>query len=259
MNERNILNTEPDMNDRRENIDDARYAFQKMPKHRVNIGDAERWISTAGGAGMILYGLKTRGLTGLFLGGMGAALMYRGTAGHCPAYSQLGISTAEQDRSRASLDGRNSIKVEDSIFVAADQVTLFQFWRKLSNLPKVMTHLESVTETDSKRSHWVAKAPMGAKVAWDAEIINEKENELIAWRSLEGSEIPNAGSVRFTKDPSGAGVTIKISLMYHPPAGQIGAYVARLLGEEPSIQIAEDLQKFRTMAESGHMNGAAMD
>jgi uncharacterized membrane protein len=148
--------------------------------------------------------------------------------------------------------------VEETIFVAADQVTLYNYWRNLSNLPKVMSHLESVVESGAKRSHWVAKAPMGMTAEWDAEIINETENELIAWRSLEGSEIPNAGSVRFTKERTGSGTTIKVSLMYHPPAGKIGGYVARLLGEEPSVQIAEDLKKFKTMAEAGKLNGAAM-
>jgi uncharacterized membrane protein len=242
--------------DRQHNVEDARYAFENMPRHHVNVGEPERWMSTVGGAGMVLYGLKTRGLLGLTLGAIGASLIYRGTTGHCAAYSQLGISTAEYDRTRAPLDGQNSIKVEESMFVAADQVTLYKFWRNLSNLPHVMSHLEAVTEQDSKRSHWKAKAPLGTSVEWDAEIINETENELIAWRSLEGSTVANAGSVRFIKDTSGAGTTVKVTLMYHPPAGKVGGYVAKLLGEEPSVQIAEDLKKFKTMAEAGKLNGA---
>lgn len=245
--------------ERQHGVDDARYAFENMPRQHVNVGETERWISTAGGAGMILYGLHTRGLMGLTLGAIGAVLLYRGTTGHCPAYEELRMSTAEHDRTRAPLDGHNSIKVEDSVFVVADQVTLFKFWRNLSNLPHVMSHLESVVEEDSKRSHWVAKAPLGMKVEWDAEIINETENELIAWRSLEGSEIPNAGSVRFSKDPSGAGTIVKVSLMYHPPAGKVGGYVARLLGEEPTVQIAEDLKNFKAMAEAGRLNGAMIN
>ncbi len=245
-----------DYTERQHKVEDARYAFDNMPRHHVNVGEAERWISTATGAGLVLYGLKTRGYLGLALGAIGASMLYRGTTGHCPAYSQLGMSTAEYDRTRAPLDGHNSIKVEESVFVAADQVTLYKFWRNLSNLPHVMSHLESVVEQDEKRSHWVAKAPLGMKVEWDAEIINENENEMIAWRSLEGSEIPNAGSVRFTKDTTGAGTHVKVTLMYHPPAGKLGGYVARLLGEEPSVQIAEDLKKFKTMAEAGRLNGA---
>lgn len=258
MEERDLLDVGSSDNQRKSQIQDARYAFENMPRQHVNVGETERWVSTAGGAGFVLYGLKTRGLLGLTLGAIGTAMLYRGTTGHCSAYSKLGMSTAEDDHSRASLDGGNSVKVEESIYVAADHVTLYQYWRKLSNLSNVMSHLKSVEETGDKRSHWVAKAPLGMTAEWDAEIINETENELIAWRSLEGSEIPNAGSVRFTKDTTGAGTTIKVSLMYHPPAGKLGGYVARLLGEEPSVQIAEDLKKFKTMAEAGKLNGAAI-
>lgn len=258
MEERTSWGNEPGAGERSSQVQDARYAFENMPRHRVNVGETERWVSTAGGAGFVLYGLKTRGLLGLTLGAIGAAMLYRGTTGHCSAYSAMGMSTAENDRSQASLEGSNSIKVEESIFVAADQVTLYKYWRNLSNLPKVMSHLESVVESGNKRSHWVAKAPLGMTAEWDAEIINETENELIAWRSLEGSEIPNAGSVRFTKETTGAGTTIKVSLMYHPPAGKIGGYVARLFGEDPGVQIAEDLKKFKELAEAGKMNGAAI-
>jgi len=242
--------------DRKHQVEDARYAFNNMPTRHINVGETERWVSVAGGVGMVAYGLKTRGITGLILGGIGAALLYRGSSGHCPAYEQLGMSTSEDDRSAAPLDGHNSIKVEESIFIAADQVTLYSFWRDLTNLPRVMSHLKTVTQVDHKRSHWIAKAPAGMSVEWDAEIINEKENELIAWRSLEGSQVPNAGSVRFTKDGTGAGTNVKVTLMYHPPAGKLGGYVARLMGEEPAVQIAEDLKRFKMFAEAGRLNGA---
>lgn len=242
--------------DRKHNVEDARYTFENMPSRHINVGESERWLSVAGGLGLVLYGLKTRGLMGLTLGAIGGAMLYRGSTGHCPAYESLGLSTEEHDRTRASLDGHNSIKVEESIFIAADQVTLFQFWRNLSNLPRVMSHLRTVRQIDSRRSHWEAVAPVGMTVEWDAEIINEKENELIAWRSLEGSEIPNAGSVRFIKDQTGAGTTVKVSLMYHPPAGKLGGMIARMLGEEPHHQVHEDLKKFKAMAEAGRLNGS---
>jgi len=242
--------------DRKHAVEDARYAFSQSKMHHVNVGEAERWLSVAGGVGMVLYGLKTRGLTGLILGGIGAGLLYRGSTGHCPAYEQLGLNTSTEDRSGASLDGHRGLRVEHNVFVAADQVTLYNFWRKLSNLPRVMSHLESVTELDNKRSHWVAKAPAGMKVEWDAEIVTERENELISWRSLEGSEVANAGSVWFTKDGTGAGTNIKVSLIYSPPAGKLGAFAAKMLGEDPQKQIEKDLAEFKTRAEAGRLNGA---
>ena len=114
-----------------------------------------------------------------------------------------------------------------------------------------MRHLESVKEIDNKHSHWVAKAPAGRSVQWKAEIINEKENELIGWRSLPGSDVDNAGSVRFKAAPDSQGTIVQVALQYNPPGGVVGAMFARLFGEEPSQQISEDLQRLKALLETG--------
>jgi uncharacterized membrane protein len=97
----------------------------------------------------------------------------------------------------------------------------------------------------------VAKAPAGSRVEWDAEIYNEKENELIAWRSLEGADVNSAGSVHFTAAPGGRGTEVRVVLKYDPPGGIVGATIARLFGEEPSQQIDEDLRRFKQVMETG--------
>jgi uncharacterized membrane protein len=101
------------------------------------------------------------------------------------------------------------------------------------------------------RSHWVAKAPAGTSVEWDAEVYNEKEGELIAWRSLEGSQVNSAGSVHFNAAPGGGGTEVRVVLKYDPPGGVIGATIAKLFGEEPSQQIREDLRRFKQLMETG--------
>jgi uncharacterized membrane protein len=116
-----------------------------------------------------------------------------------------------------------------------------------------MNHLESVTTTGEGRSHWVAKAPAGSTVEWDAEIYNEKENELIAWRSLEGADVDNAGSVRFEPAAGDRGTTVRVTLRYDPPGGALGAAVARLFGENPDQQIDEDLRRFKQVMEVGEV------
>ncbi len=118
------------------------------------------------------------------------------------------------------------------------------------NLPKIMSHLESVTVIDNKRSHWKAKAPLGTSVEWDAEIVDEQKNHFIAWRSIEGADVDNSGSVRF--DRAGGGETrITVIINYTPPAGAIGAAVASLFGENPEQQLEEDLKQFKQAMESG--------
>jgi uncharacterized membrane protein len=116
-----------------------------------------------------------------------------------------------------------------------------------------MDHLESVTMLDENRSQWVAKGPAGTKVEWDATIHNEIENELIAWRSLPGADVDNAGSVHFTL--SGNGTEVRVVLSYDPPAGKVGAAVAKLLGEEPSQQVEEDLRRFKQVIEAAETPG----
>jgi uncharacterized membrane protein len=113
-----------------------------------------------------------------------------------------------------------------------------------------MDHLESVTVLDESRSHWIAKGPAGTRVEWDAEIHNEVPNQVIAWRSLPGSEVANAGSVYFIPTENGD-TEVRVVMRYHPPAGRLGAAIAGLLGEEPSRQIAEDLRRLKQVVEAG--------
>ncbi|HEV8157819.1 MAG TPA: SRPBCC family protein, partial [Pyrinomonadaceae bacterium] len=126
------------------------------------------------------------------------------------------------------------------------------FWRNFENLPKFMAHLESVKTTDGNKSHWVAKAPMGTTVEWDAEITSEQENERIGWKSLEGADIPNSGVVEF-KPTTNRGTEVKVTLTYEAPGGALGAMFAKLFGEEPSQQVYGDLYRFKSLMESGEV------
>src|SRR5262249_14498429 len=125
---------------------------------------------------------------------------------------------------------------------------VFQFWRNLENLPRVMKHLASVTAYGPRESHWVAEGPSGMRVEWDAEINNEIENELIAWRSLPGAEVDSAGSVRFKNAP-GEGTDVLVHLHYNPPAGLVGAAVATLFGRDAQTEIEQDLLRLKRALE----------
>src|SRR5262249_10550647 len=116
-----------------------------------------------------------------------------------------------------------------------------------------MTHLESVIELDGGITHWVAKGVAGGKVEWDAEIYNEQENELIAWRSLEEADVVNAGSVRFEQAPRGHGTYVRITMNYNPPAGKVGEIVAKALGSDPLKLIKDDLRRFKQLMEAGEI------
>jgi uncharacterized membrane protein len=212
-----------------------------------NVGTLERWGSVLGGAALAAYGLKRRTLGGAALALLGGGLVYRGMTGRCQLYQVLGINTA-QDGGATQV-----IQAEKAITINKPLDELYRFWRHVENLPRFMAHLKSVQSTGHRRSHWVARAPFGMTAEWDAEITDERDNELIAWRSLEGSRIPNQGRVRFQRAPGGRGTEVHVSLAYTPPMGKLGATVAKLLGEEPNQQLAEDLRRFKALMEAGEI------
>jgi uncharacterized membrane protein len=215
----------------------------------INVGKTERLISGIAGAAVIAMALRRKPLRALLLP-LGGGLLSRAVSGRCAVNRALGRNTAHGDRVSpvASVARGQGIKVEQSIKVNRPPEEVYRFWRQLENLPRFMDHLESVTLIDENRSHWVAKAPAGTKVEWDATIHNEIENELIAWRSLPGADVDNAGSVHFTL--SGNGTEVRVVLSYDPPAGRVGAAVAKLLGEEPSQQVEEDLRRLKQVMEA---------
>jgi uncharacterized membrane protein len=216
----------------------------------VNVGDAERIVSAGIGGAMAICGLWRMSLGGFALAALGGCLVYRGLSGHCGVYQSLGLNSAEPEEPRRGVREKSGVKVEKSVTVNRPPDVLYRQWRNLENLPRIMRHLESV-KVEGNKSHWKAKAPLGMNVEWEAEIINERPNELIAWQSIEGSEVDTAGSVHFRPTANGRGTELRVVLKYDPPAGKVGATAARWLGEAPEQQVAEDLESFKQHMESG--------
>jgi uncharacterized membrane protein len=143
--------------------------------------------------------------------------------------------------------------VKATITVNRPASELYEFWHDFENLPRFMQHLEHVETLDSRRSHWVAKAPANRTVEWDAVITDDVPNERIAWRSVDGSQVSNSGVVRFVPAPGDRGTEIHVELSYDPPAGAAGALVAKLFGEEPGQQVRDDLRRFKQVVETGEV------
>lgn len=221
--------------------------------HRVNLSQAERWFSLVAGGAVAVWGIKRRSPIGVAAAIAGGEMIRRGATGRCYLYQSLGVRTAPlgQGAETTSVPYQLGIRVDRVVTVAKPRAELFAFWRNLANLPRFMRHVKSITVLDGKRSHWVAKAPAGRTVEWDAEIIDEEENEHIGWRSLPGSVVAHAGSVWFKDAAGGRGTVVSVELQYNPPGGVWGALLARLWGEEPGQQIQEDLNIFKQIMETG--------
>jgi len=233
----------------------------------TNISPTERVVSGVAGGALIALGIKQGGAVGVLLAVLGGGLTLRGATGHCQVYDAMDINTADaqQQKQQPRHFGAGSkkspfsnkllaskIHVKKSVTINKSPAELYQFWRNFENLPKFMTHLESVTITGDKTSFWKAKAPLGMTVEWNAEITSDQENERIGWKSVEGADIPNTGVVEF-KPTSTRGTEVRVVLTYESPAGELGAIVAKLFGEEPSQQVYGDLYRFKSMMESGEI------
>jgi uncharacterized membrane protein len=144
-------------------------------------------------------------------------------------------------------------RLRKAITINRSPEELYSFWHDFSNLPRFMKHLKSVRATGEKRSHWVARGPAGAAVEWDAEITEDRPNEQIAWRSLEGADVDNSGSVQFKRGPRGRGSVIRVEMEYRPPAGRLGSAIAWLFGQEPEQQVEDDLRHFKQLMETGEI------
>jgi uncharacterized membrane protein len=214
-------------------------------RHSIPLRDATNWLALGGGALLLLVGASRRTTGGAWIAMSSAPMLYRGITGRWPVIGRA------MDDSRSALGGGAGIHVRESVRLERPIDEVYRFWRRLENLPRIMTHLDSVTETSDVHSHWVAGGPAGLAVRWDAEIINEVENKVLAWRSMPGSDVVTAGSVNFDEIRGGRSVQLSVHLQYAHPAGRVGSLIASLFGREPSQTIREDLRRFKQVLEAG--------
>jgi uncharacterized membrane protein len=204
-----------------------------------------------------------------------AGWLWSRVAGDVMDLSLLGVAFTERRSDKARVEGaaaavagvlvadviaavRNSgssrpITVEKVIAIDRPAEELYRYWRQFENLPKFMRHLESVRTIGQNRSHWTARGPAGSRVEWEAELVDDRAGELISWRSLPGADVDNSGSVRFERAPGGRGTFVRVKMQYTPPGGLFGASIAKLLGEEPHVQVQRDLYRFKQVMETGHV------
>ncbi|MBG1240229.1 SRPBCC family protein [Nostoc sp. NZL] len=214
----------------------------KPSTNQAEASEVERWASLIGGGAMVLMGLRQGSLRGALTALAGGGLLYQG------ATKQSTIQQAQE-----AIGINQPIKVEKTVTINKPADELYRFWHNFENLPTFMKHLKSVKVHNEKRSHWIANAPLGNSVEWDADILEDRENEFISWASVEGADVDNSGFVRFKKAPGDRGTEVKVVLEYNPPGGALAATVAKLFGEEPEQQIGDELRRFKMLMEAGEI------
>ncbi len=211
----------------------------------INVSWSERVASAGLGGYLLGAGIKNLGrrpLKGLIQTLLGGYFLYRGSSGNCMLYSALGKD--------AEAHHADSVNIRTSMRVNKPRQEVYQFWRRLENLPRFMKHLLTVKEIDGRRSHWEAVMPGSiATIAWDAEIVKEMPDKLIGWQSVANSTIENAGKVEFNDAPDG-GTDLEIIISYRPPAGDLGAGVAKLLNPIFRKVVTTDIKNFKQYIEN---------
>jgi uncharacterized membrane protein len=229
-----------------------------------NVGDAERVLSVAAGAALAVYGLDRHDVQGGVLAVVGAELIRRGATGHCLVYEALNVSTASDATHHgfhrdlpaspaATVRASRAVKVEHSVTVMRPAAELYAFWRDPANVPRVVEFIESVATVSDTTARWRARGPGGITFQWDAKIINDIPDELLAWKSIGDADVPNAGSIHFRPAPDAKGTEVRLVLEYQPPAGHLGAWVAKLVKENPEEQLRTALRRFKQLAETGEV------
>lgn len=219
----------------------------------VNVGQNERILSAALGAFVLSSGINnlfSSPINSLIKTAIGGILLYRGVSGNCPVYSSMGKTK--------NVSHTPAVNIRTSLVVNKPKDEVYAFWRKLENLPLFMEHLSSVTEIDSKHSHWEAVLPGNiGKIKWNAEIVKEEDGYMIGWQSIPNSMINNAGKVVFHDAQNGQGTELEVVISYHPPAGELGAGVAKLLNPVFEKIIRKDVMNFKEYIETKHKSGSS--
>lgn len=214
----------------------------------INVGDNERILSAALGAFLLsngLSGITRNPINGLVKSVIGGFLLYRGASGHCAMYAGMGKTKG--------VSHTPAINIRTNLIVNKPKDEVYAFWRKLENLPLFMKHLASVTEIDQKHSHWEAAVPGNiGKIKWNAEIVKEEPGYMIGWQSIANSMINNAGKVVFNDALGGQGTELEVVISYHPPAGELGTGVAKLLNPVFEKIIRKDVMNFKEYIETKH-------
>ena len=220
----------------------------------INVGPVERVASVLVGAAAAVYGLKQiTKPTGVTLALVGAQLLYRGVTGYCMVNRAIGRN------SNRTIKKTSPMEIQHTLIVNKPKAEVYAFWRNLENLPLFMKHLHSVVEEDSVNSTWKAHVPghVGT-ITWKAVVTEDVPNESLIWSSKPGSTVDTAGEVRFTSRADNS-TELRIRMTYRLPAGDVGTLAGKLFSPVVERMISEDLQRFKTMMESGEFSTLAGD
>lgn len=227
--------------------DEGRYWWRRsLAPHtagKVNVGRIERVVSAAAGVGMLSAATARRGPGRPVLAVLGTLATLRAATGHSRVYEAAGLTSAD-------LGEGAGVTVDENVTIMAPAEEVFRRWADLTQLPRYLAHVREVTDVSPGVTHWVVEGPLGREWEFDAEIIDRREGEFLAWRTRPGQQLEHAGSVRVREVP-GRGTELQLKMRYLPGPGVAGFAAARALHALADREIAEELRRFKAILEAG--------
>jgi len=225
----------------------------REPVSRINVGEVERWASAIGGGILLAHGLRRGSFGGLGLAVLGGALLYRGFTGHCQAYEALHIDTSGKHRADSEEHVHQGVLVKHTMTINRTPMEIYEYVQDPANHHRYMEHVESVRADEDGTFHWAIKGPFGSTWRFRSEHINEDPGHLVAWKSLPGGDLDNAGSIRLVPAWDGRGTEVTMEINFEPPAGSVGLAVAKILGHDPDARVRENLRRLKQLLEAGEI------
>ncbi|HSF10223.1 MAG TPA: SRPBCC family protein [Nitrospirales bacterium] len=219
----------------------------------TNIGALEQILSLGIGCGLIVHGLGQQPRRGILPLLFGSGLVIHGLTSHSRLYEAIGIDELHGSHIRHPLN--RTVHLRESITINRSQEDLYSFWRDFKNLPRFMQNIVAVQELDERHSRWQARGPFNKNFHWEAEILEERQNELIKWRTIEiHSNLEHEGVLSLRRAAGNRGTILSLDCRWTPPGGVFGATMAKLLPDDPARQVSEDLRRFRQLMEAGEIS-----
>lgn len=218
---------------------------------RTNLGKNERILSVLGGGALAVLGLRRKGVQGTILGLAGATLVHRGVTGYCNVYGALGIDRSQDAARPARPDAEGGFRGSARTAVQRPARELYDYWRDFTNAPRFRDAITRVEILDQSTSRWTAAGPMGRSFQWTTRLTDDRAGEYIAWESIDPSDLPNRGSVRFTPFGDGTQAEVHYTMEIDPPGGVVGQAILGLFHSMPQAMLEDDLRRFRELMEAG--------
>lgn len=222
----------------------------QQSREKSNLTRIDRWGYVAGGLALVAWGLRRPSVARSGAAGLGGWLLYQAYSGYNPMFKPLGIRV---NREPAESAASETIVLDQAITINASRDELYSYWRDLTNLPNFAPRVTQVEVLDERNSRWHVQAAQGREVVWESEITQDRPGSEIAWRSTHKTVLTHFGSVQFRDAPGGRGTVVAVHLEYVPPAGALGAALARMTGQAPERYVTDALRRLKQLVEVGEI------